>query len=115
MMTDFKKIYDDFETDEDKKNWRELVRRCANSGTIKVVFEKVDGTLRTLLGTTNFEKIPSEHHPVEGKERKFNKDELCNIFDIEAQGWRSFKYANVIEWEVVDTPLENNTSNASNS
>ncbi len=91
------KIYDVFETDEEKAIWRNWLRKQISTGIVEVTFEKKDGSIRVLKGTTHLGNIPINHHPIEGKERKINKDEVCTIFDLEANGWRSFIFGTVID------------------
>jgi len=79
------------------------------NGTVEFKFEKADGSIKTVKGTRDFSVIPAEFHPKpkpvqldeNGDEIVVEKTEkqkaTCGYFDIEAQGWRSFKRANLIE------------------
>ncbi len=61
---------------------------------IKVVFEKKDGSLRTMLCTRNFNTIPEGYRPhTEGQIDRPGKptpEHLFSVFDLDANGWRSF-------------------------
>lgn len=73
-------------------------------GPVTVVFTKKDGSERTMLCTTNEELIPQVVHetntnnpidfPVEKPARKVN-EELMSVYDLEAKGWRSFRWDSV--------------------
>jgi hypothetical protein len=60
-----------------------------NGAVVRLVFTKKDGTERVLVGTRNITMIPSDHHP-KGSEQSRKSDTLP-VYDLEAQGWRSFK------------------------
>lgn len=71
-------------------------------GVCEVEFEKENGDLRTMLCTTNYDLVPKEpdHHETkvvsmaEARRahnfRESNPD-LIQAYDVEKQGWRSFK------------------------
>jgi hypothetical protein len=54
-----------------------------------VTFTKKDGTERIMKCTLNPDKLPSSTVTESKKERKVNNDVLA-VYDVEAQGWRSF-------------------------
>ena len=70
-------------------------------GPVTVIFTKKDGTERTMLCTTNENLIPQVIHetntdnpidfPVGKSPRKVNPD-LMSVYDLEAAGWRSFRW-----------------------
>jgi hypothetical protein len=65
--------------------------------TVKVKFTKKDGTLRTLIGTINFDRIPKVDHP-----RNTGKAETAGvqrIYDLEIGEWRSVILSSIKEWE----------------
>lgn len=65
--------------------------------TVKVQFTKKDGTSRTLIGTTNFDRIPKVDHP-----RNTGKAEAAGvqrIYDLEIGEWRSVSLASIKKWE----------------
>ncbi len=65
---------------------------------MKVVFEKKDGSLRTMICTSDIEAVPEAHRPGgEGKDgsEKPTPDHLFKVFDLEKNGWRSFTIAKV--------------------
>lgn len=76
----------------------ELKEQIQN-GIVTVVFEKVDGTIREMKCTLNKEYMPAQLLTEEqnaAKVRTENHD-LLSVWDIENNGWRSFRVSNVKE------------------
>jgi hypothetical protein len=73
-----------------EKNWLLTLLR---EQEITVKFVKKDGSEREMLCTLNESKIPSEKAP-KGVERTTN-DDVVPVFDIENQGWRSFRWDSI--------------------
>ena len=65
-------------------------------GPTTVVFTKKDGTERTMTCTTKPELVPAESivEGVEKKEKKVN-EEVIPVYDLDAKGWRSFRWDSV--------------------
>ena len=62
------------------------LRSKLNEGTVQFAFKKLDGTLRTAVGTTSLETVPVEHHPSgEGT----SSDASVRYFDMGKNQWRS--------------------------
>ena len=70
-----------------EKDWLKGILR---SGNVEVEFVKKDGNTRTMLCTLKEEAIPSEFVP-KGT-TKVQSDETLAVFDVEANGWRSFRW-----------------------
>ena len=69
------------------------------AGIVTVVFEKVDGTIREMQCTLNKEQMPPQLLTEEqnaAKVRTENPD-LLSVWDVENNGWRSFRVSNVKE------------------
>ena len=67
-----------------------------------VEFTKVDGDVRRMICTLNPTMIPQ---PIvtdsdEPKRIKSKNDDVCIVYDIENEGWRSFRYDSIM---VVET------------
>lgn len=90
---------------------KELLRNELQDGLVHVTFtKKSTGQRRGMLCTTNATLIPQEHHPkppiheavdvweldkIEPmKEYDFD---LFKVYDVDARGWRSFRYESLIE------------------
>ena len=60
----------------------------------RVVFYKVDGTLREMVGTRMADKIPQKFNS--SKDNWRETGELVRLYDIEKEGWRSFVMTNLV-------------------
>jgi len=81
---------------EFKQQYTDFIRSLLLNGVYNVKFRKVDGSERTMKCTLMQSFLPVT--PVtEGTKRK-NPDVLC-VWDIENNGWRSFKLENVLSIE----------------
>jgi hypothetical protein len=77
------------------------LREDLKNGVVTVVFEKSDGTERTMRATLSDLYVPqvepamlSEYDGQVPKGRQLN-DNVQSVWDIDAGGWRSFRYDSV--------------------
>lgn len=79
------------------------LREDLKNGVVTVVFEKNDGTERTMRATLSDLYVPQVEEPamlseydgnVPKKARQLN-DDVQPVWDIDAGGWRSFRYDSV--------------------
>lgn len=77
----------------DSPEFRDWLKEMLATNTITVTFKKKDGTERTMKCTRNSAFIPSEQLPKEGSTEPTTS---LPVFDLEAQGWRSFIPSNII-------------------
>ena len=56
-------------------------------GLCTLVYEKLDGEMRTAIGTLNSDFIPVRFTP---KNTGHPNVDLVSYFDVDRQGWRSF-------------------------
>jgi hypothetical protein len=69
---------------------------------VRVEFNKVDGTPRSMLCTKNPDIITEQHMP----RSDFNNldvpptapSKVLRVFDLEKQSWRSMRIANITAW-----------------
>jgi len=61
------------------------LRARLNQGTVQFAFKKLDGNLRTAIGTTRIENIPVSNHPKGGT----SSDKVVVYFDLQKNEWRS--------------------------
>ena len=73
-----------------EKNWLLTLLR---EQEITVKFVKKDGSEREMLCTLSESKIPADKAP-KGTE-KTKSDDVVPVFDIENQGWRSFRWDSI--------------------
>ena len=64
----------------------EILKSKLREGAVQFAFKKLDGSLRTALGTTNLSSIPQESHP-QGVREASNK--IVTFYDLEKREWRS--------------------------
>lgn len=85
-----------------KEEFRQLIKSSLQKGQTTVVFEKIDGTQRTMVCTLDPSLLPVvevSEDAAPKKERKPNP-EVQVAFDIEKQEWRSFRYDKIISVEI---------------
>ena len=73
----------------------QLVNQLMNE-TLVVTFRKLDGDQRVMTCTKSFDIIPEEHKP---KTEKQPKQGTVTVWDVNAKGWRSFRYDRVKKFE----------------
>mgnify|MGYP003334777195 FL=1 len=86
-MNGKKKMIDKYALKEQLKN-----------GVVTVVFEKKDGTERTMRATLSDMYVPqvlSEYDGQEAKPAKQLNDNVQAVWDIDSGGWRSFRLDSV--------------------
>lgn len=70
----------------------ELLNQLSSS-VATVTFTKKDGSLRTMKCTRSLDAIPAEHQP-KGETQIVTEDtDNIRVFDVEANGWRSFNFS----------------------
>lgn len=68
------------------------------SGVVNVTFTKADGTERVMKCTVNPDYIPKESLPKDSS--KSVTEEVQRVYDLEREGWRSFRFDSVKEFAV---------------
>lgn len=89
-MTDGKLIF----STADEKNWLKSLLR---DGEVTVEFVKKDGSARKMICTLSESRIPTDFAPKGST--KTQSDETLAVFDVEANGWRSFRYDSITKIE----------------
>ena len=84
-------------SEKDFALFKKWLRSHLAFGSVKVTFTKKDGTERVMECTTSSLLVPQEPI-VEGaepkREKKANTD-VMSVYDLEAKGWRSFRWDSV--------------------
>jgi hypothetical protein len=85
-------------TTKKEKDW---LRTLLKEGVVGITFIKKDGSERLMQCTLAESKIPSEFAP-KGSE-KTKSDDVLPVFDVENDGWRSFRWDSIkkIEFSLV--------------
>jgi hypothetical protein len=87
-----------FETEAGRKWLQDML----HTGPVTVTFTKKDGQTRVMTCTLAESSIPEQHRPkplTEGQEQRKRSDANLSVWDINAEGWRSFILANVTRVE----------------
>lgn len=84
-------------TEKELKLFKKWLKGCLAFGPVTVTFTKKDGTERMMECTTAPSLVPQE--PISEsitpkREKKVNED-VCPVYDIEAKGWRSFRWDSI--------------------
>jgi|LWDU01.1.fsa_nt_gi hypothetical protein len=79
---------------------RESMKYELSQGLCEVTFTKINGDERVMTCTTDLGAIPEGNRPKgTGKENKTNT--VVSVWDIKAEGWRSFKSENVTKFKAL--------------
>ena len=79
---------------------QEILENLRN-GEVTVTFTKVNGDKRVMTCTLNESVIPKPEktEPLTQKKVRAINPEVCSVWDVNAKGWRSFRWDNVVEVE----------------
>ena len=80
-------------SEEEQQAFREWVMGVLRMHTTEVEFVKTDGTLRKMSATLRPDVVVVTESKT-GRVKKENH-EVCSVWDIEAKGWRSFRFDKV--------------------
>lgn len=80
---------------------REEIKSLLHKNTCVVTFEKVNGEMRKMVCTLNSSLIPHEQTEVSEKRTKSENPDVLPVYDIEANGWRSFRWNSLKEFSLV--------------
>jgi hypothetical protein len=78
---------------------KEKLNKMLNSGLVLVEFTKKDNTVRKMICTTSLNLIPETFLPKKSDNIKTEYNSQKRVFDTQANGWRSFLFENVINFE----------------
>jgi hypothetical protein len=82
---------------------REKMKEVLKDNVCEVQFTKVDGALRTMRCTLMQDSLPPLK--TDGKQRPENLDTIP-VWDVEAEGWRSFRLDSVKSFGTVSSNME---------
>jgi len=64
-------------------------------GIVVVEFSKVNGEYRKMQCTLDEQRLPAQIDVEEAAQKKKPNPDVLAVYDIEAQGWRSFRWDNL--------------------
>ncbi len=79
--------------------WFESFRDQLRTGVYRFSYFKIDGSIREARGTLDLSRIPAEHQPKPlsgAPDVRPESYETFRYYDLDAQGWRSFRLDNFI-------------------
>lgn len=82
-------------TPEDQKIFQDWLREVLTFSVVTVEFIKSDGSLREMRATLDPKHLPVVENKDTESKRKPNA-EVCSVWDVDAKGWRSFRYDRMV-------------------
>ena len=82
-------------TDDKKAEIKQQLRE----GEVAVEFTKVNGDYRKMICTLNESVVPKaeKEDPLSQKKVRAVNPEVCVVYDVNAKGWRSFRWDSVMD------------------
>jgi len=74
------------------------------SGVVNIEFTKADGSLRVMKSTLSSEHVISEVSSEKSAGVQRIAENVQPVWDVDAKGWRSFRWASITEVNGVKTP-----------
>lgn len=78
---------------------RDTLLDLLSKNPLVITFKKLDGDERIMTCTRSLELIPEDRRPKNGIE---STKENISVWDLNAQGWRSFLYDRVIKVDFIN-------------
>jgi len=85
-------LYKDW-NEKEKKTFRDWLTSHLKMGEMSVTFIKKDGSERTIKCTLQESQV--KYHEKKTDRVKEVSEEVCPVFDLEKQEWRSFRYDSI--------------------
>lgn len=85
------------ELTQDETSWRNnFIKDLLHVSEVRVKFLKKDGTERTMLCTLKPDLLPAQTDLEEAVQKKTPNPDVLAVWDLENNGWRSFRYDSII-------------------
>ena len=68
--------------------------------SVEITFTKVNGEKRVMNCTLHESVLPKVDLPIEPSNRKAQSDSIISVWDIDEEGWRSFRVANLVDYKL---------------
>ena len=83
--------------DQNNTSWQnDYLKNALHNGVVRVVFLKKDGTERKMLCTLKADLLPAQTDIEEAVQKKTPNPAVLAVWDVEAQGWRSFRWDSIL-------------------
>ena len=88
-------------SDVETRNW---LKGLLKSEVVTLTFTKKDGSQREMVATLSEARIPKSEKTTESAGTRKYSDEAQPVYDVEAEGWRSFRWDSLskIEFSIGD-------------
>jgi len=83
-------------SDVETRNW---LKGLLKSEVVTLTFTKKDGTERKMVSTLSESRIPKSEKSSESAGTRKYSDEAQPVYDVEAKGWRSFRWDSLSKLE----------------
>ena len=70
---------------------RDKLKTLLKELVLDIEFTKTDGTKRSMICTLKSDLIPEQETPTTTKRHINLSDEVVRVYDLEKEGWRSFR------------------------
>jgi hypothetical protein len=77
---------------------KEQILRALHAGVVQVTFTKKDGTERVMECTLKEDMLPAQVDIEEAIQKKKPNPDVLAVWDVEKEGWRSFRWDSVTAW-----------------
>lgn len=78
-----------------------FLKEKLRENVLSVVFVKRDGTEREMKCTLRGDMIPARQETTESAQKRTRSEENLAVWDLEKEGWRSFRYDSIIGFSEV--------------
>ena len=98
LKAEFESLQNDDSFEKDAfadENGREWLRELLHERVVGVTFTKKDGTERVMQATLSENFIPEVQNTEKTATTRKKSDEALAVWDIEAEGWRSFRWDSI--------------------
>lgn len=86
---------------QDEASWRnDFLKSNLFTSIVNVTFIKKDGTQRLLRCTLKPDLLPQQTDIEEAVQKKTPNPDVLAVWDLENDGWRSFRYDSIIGFTV---------------
>ena len=86
---------------QDEASWRnDFLKSNLYTSIVNVTFIKKDGTQRLLRCTLKPDLLPQQTDIEEAVQKKTPNPDVLAVWDLENDGWRSFRYDSIIGFTV---------------
>jgi len=88
---------------------RNKIKNDLRNHEVIVEFTKVNGDYRKMTCTLNESVVPAptKNDPLTQKKVRAINEDVCVVYDVNAKGWRSFRWDSVTNTQIVTPFMEN--------